>query len=150
MFRKRAGIVLLHGGIGLIMVYDVLVGTKHIESRMLIEEGQTVSYSEDIRTVELAVIDRAFPDVRLSAFSATVTRDTRDDPLDPTRGLFMSAEGSVAARSLGGEVGFLKSYLQVQGYRMLTAGRARSPEHRRSRSRPGPHRRPASAIPRTP
>jgi ABC-type transport system involved in cytochrome c biogenesis permease subunit len=62
VFRKRAGIVLLHGGIGLIMVYDVLVGTAHVESRMLIEEGQTVSYSEDIRTVELAVIDRSDED----------------------------------------------------------------------------------------
>jgi ABC-type transport system involved in cytochrome c biogenesis permease subunit len=59
VFQKRAGIVLLHAGIGLIMVYDVLVGTAHVESRMLIEEGQTVRFSEDIRTVELAVVDRS-------------------------------------------------------------------------------------------
>ncbi|MEZ6050021.1 MAG: cytochrome c biogenesis protein CcsA [Planctomycetaceae bacterium] len=59
VFRKRGGIVLLHGGIGLMMVFDVLVGTAHVESRMLIEEGQTVQYSEDIRTVELAVVDKS-------------------------------------------------------------------------------------------
>ena len=59
VFRKRAGIVLLHGGIGLIMVFDVLVGTAHVESRMLIEEGRTVQFSEDIRTVELAVVDKS-------------------------------------------------------------------------------------------
>ncbi len=57
VFRKRAGIVLLHGGVGLMMVFDVLVGTAHVESRMLIEEGRTVRYSEDIRTVELAIVD---------------------------------------------------------------------------------------------
>ncbi len=62
VFRKRAGIVLLHGGIGLMMVFDVLVGTAHVESRMLIEEGQTVRFSEDIRTTELAVVDKSDPD----------------------------------------------------------------------------------------
>jgi hypothetical protein len=36
VFRKRAGIVLLHGGVGLLMFYEVLVGTQHIESQMVI------------------------------------------------------------------------------------------------------------------
>ena len=58
VFKKRAGIVLLHGGIGLIMFYDVLVGTQHIETQMTIVEGETVNFSRDIRDVELAVIDR--------------------------------------------------------------------------------------------
>ncbi len=62
VFRKRAGIVLLHGGVGLMMVFDVLVGTAHVESRMLIEEGQTVRFSEDIRTAELAAVDKSDPD----------------------------------------------------------------------------------------
>jgi outer membrane protein insertion porin family len=84
--------------------------------------AKTETFDEALTEDELAVIDRAFPDVRVSAFAATVARDTRDDPLDPTRGMFMSAEGSVAARSLGGEVGFVKSYLQVQGYRRLPVG----------------------------
>jgi outer membrane protein assembly factor BamA len=34
----------------------------------------------------------------------------------------MSAEGSIAARALGGEVGFVKSYLQLQAYRPLPFG----------------------------
>lgn len=96
--------------------------TPSIRTGLRYTFGTTETFDEALTEDELAVIDRAFPDVRLSAFSATVTRDTRDDPLDPTRGLFMSAEGSVAARSLGGEVGFLKSYLQVQGYRRLPLG----------------------------
>ncbi|HEY0874633.1 MAG TPA: POTRA domain-containing protein [Vicinamibacterales bacterium] len=82
----------------------------------------TRTFDEALTEEELAVIDRAFPEVRLSAFTATVTRDTRDDALDPTRGVFMSAEGSLAARALGGEVGFVKSYMQVQGYRPLPLG----------------------------
>ena len=70
---------------------------------------------------EQARIDRVFPQVRLSALSSSIARDTRDDVLEPTRGLFLSAEGSVAARALGGDVGFMKSYLQAHGYRRLFA-----------------------------
>jgi outer membrane protein insertion porin family len=57
-------------------------------------------------------IDRLFPQVRLSAFAGAISRDTRNDVLDPERGAFVSEEGSIAARALGGQVGFLKSYVQ--------------------------------------
>lgn len=57
LFKKRAGIVLLHGGIGLIMLYDVLVGVGHIESRMTLTEGEATNYSSDIRSAEFAIID---------------------------------------------------------------------------------------------
>ena len=59
-----------------------------------------------------ARIDRLFPQVRLSAFAGAISRDTRDDVLDPERGGFVSEESSIAARALGGQVGFLKSYVQ--------------------------------------
>ncbi|MDA7503854.1 cytochrome c biogenesis protein CcsA [Planctomicrobium sp.] len=62
VFKKRAGVVLLHAGIGLMMFYDVLVGVNHIESQMTIIEGETTSYSRDIREVEFAVIDRSGQD----------------------------------------------------------------------------------------
>lgn len=58
IFKRRAGIVLLHAGIALIMFYDVLVGVEHIESQMTIVEGESSNFSRDIREVELAVIDR--------------------------------------------------------------------------------------------
>ncbi|MGD9856811.1 MAG: cytochrome c biogenesis protein CcsA, partial [Planctomycetaceae bacterium] len=38
------------------------VGPAHVESRLMIEEGQTIRFSEDIRTVELAVVDKSDPD----------------------------------------------------------------------------------------
>ena len=53
--------------------------------------------------------------MRLSAFSGAVSRDTRDDVVEPTAGTFLSGEASVAARFLGGEVGFVKTYLQGSG-----------------------------------
>jgi len=55
VFKKRAGIVLLHAGIGLMMCYDVLVGMKHVESQMQIMEGETVNFSRDMRDAEFAV-----------------------------------------------------------------------------------------------
>ena len=70
-----------------------------------------------------ATIDRVFPQVTLSAISSAIARDTRDDVLEPTSGTFMSAEGTLASRLLGGQVGFIKSYVQAQGYRKLSSSR---------------------------
>jgi outer membrane protein insertion porin family len=60
-----------------------------------------------------ALIDRRFPGFRLSTLAAAISRDTRDDVLEPTRGMFVGFEGSVAARRLGGELGFVKGYGQT-------------------------------------
>jgi outer membrane protein assembly complex protein YaeT len=82
----------------------------------------TRTFDEELTEQEQVTIDRIFPQVRVSAVSGSLSRDTRDDALDPTRGLFLSAEGSLAARGLGGQVGFIKSYLQAHGYRRLPVG----------------------------
>lgn len=62
VFKKRAGVVLLHGGIGLMMFSELLVGTTAVESQMTLEEGQATNYSQDIRTLELAVVDHTSAD----------------------------------------------------------------------------------------
>jgi len=77
----------------------------------------------DDATEEQTRIDRIFPQVRLGTFSGAVARDTRDDLADPERGMFLSAEGSIAARSLGGQLGFVKTYLQGFWFRRLPVGR---------------------------
>ena len=77
----------------------------------------------DERLPDPDVIDRVFPQVRLSGFSSAVARDTRDDITDPERGTFVSLEGSVFARALGEQVGFMKSYLQGSWVRRLPAPR---------------------------
>jgi len=74
--------------------------------------GTTRTFDEKLSLEDQARIDRVFPKVRLSAFAGAISRDTRDDVLDPERGTFVSAEGTLAARAIGGQVGFVKSYLQ--------------------------------------
>jgi outer membrane protein insertion porin family len=79
--------------------------------------SSTRTFDERLSEEDQAAIEKAFPRVRLSGFSGAIARDTRDDLLEPTRGWFVSAEGSVAARALGGQVGFMKTYLQAFGFR---------------------------------
>jgi len=61
LFKRRGGIVLLHGGIALMMINELLVGMYAVEGQMHIEEGQTVNYAMDIREVELAFVDPSDP-----------------------------------------------------------------------------------------
>ncbi len=63
-FGKRAGIVLLHGGIGLLMFGELLTGLTAKEAQMQITEGQTVSHTYDIRSTELAITTAAGEDLR--------------------------------------------------------------------------------------
>jgi ABC-type transport system involved in cytochrome c biogenesis permease subunit len=61
VFRKRAGIVLLHAGVALVMANELVVYTLHVEGQMSIFQGETVNYVQDIRSVELAVVDSSDP-----------------------------------------------------------------------------------------
>jgi outer membrane protein insertion porin family len=85
--------------------------------------GTTHTFDERLSEEDQAAIDRLFPRVRLSGFSGAVVRDTRDDLLNPGRGTLMSGEASMAARALGGEVGFVKTYLQGFWFRRLPGRR---------------------------
>ena len=62
------------------------------------------------------LIDRLFPQVRLSKLSNSVIRDTRDELLDPSRGTFLAFNTDVAMRSIGSEVGFAKAFVQAFEY----------------------------------
>jgi outer membrane protein insertion porin family len=72
---------------------------------------------------EQVLIDRVFPQVRLSKFAGSFLRDTRDDPLDPDRGNFTSVDVDVAARAIGSEVGFVKSLVQSSWFQRLPGQR---------------------------
>jgi outer membrane protein insertion porin family len=65
------------------------------------------------------LIDRAFPQVRLSSFSTSVIDDTRDDAVNPRVGHYASATGQLAARSIGSEIGFVTSFFTAQAFRTL-------------------------------
>ncbi len=83
----------------------------------------TKVFEEAISVEDQLLIDRLFPQVRLSKVSGAVLRDSRDDVLDPQRGSVIGVDTSVAAKVLGSEVGFVKSFAQGFVYRRLP-GRA--------------------------
>jgi ABC-type transport system involved in cytochrome c biogenesis permease subunit len=62
VFKKRAGIVLLHGGVGLLMFGGLLVDQTAVEGQIQMQEGETVNFVQDIRTLEFAVVDRSSPE----------------------------------------------------------------------------------------
>jgi outer membrane protein insertion porin family len=80
---------------------------------------RTELFDEQIDPADRVPIDRLFPQVRLSSFASSIVRDTRDDLTDPTDGRFVSANGQIAGRSIGSEVGFAKSYLVGQMFRII-------------------------------
>jgi len=65
------------------------------------------------------LVDRIFPQFRLSSFSGAVIRDTRDDTVDPTGGDYVSGTGQWAGKSIGSEVAFVKSFLTAQAFRIV-------------------------------
>lgn len=57
VFEQRAGIVLLHAGVGLMMFSELLVGVSAVESHLTAQEGQAKNYSEVGDEFEIAVVD---------------------------------------------------------------------------------------------
>lgn len=62
VFRKRSGIVLLHAGVAMLMISELLVGLLAVETRMTLAEGETTSWAFDLNRIELAVIDPSDPE----------------------------------------------------------------------------------------
>jgi hypothetical protein len=58
---NRAGIILVHFGIVLLIVGELVTALFADENNMTIMEGETVNFAEDIREIELAFIDRSDP-----------------------------------------------------------------------------------------
>jgi outer membrane translocation and assembly module TamA len=80
-------------------------------------------FNERINPADELLIDRLFPQVVVSSFSLSGVESTRDDPLDPRDGHYLSANGELAAPAIGSEVGFFKSFLTAQLFRTLPGGR---------------------------
>jgi outer membrane protein assembly complex protein YaeT len=84
---------------------------------------RTELFDERVNPADRLLVDRLFPQLLLSSVSLSAIRDTRDDPLEPTRGHYTSANGQVAARGIGSEVGFAKSFLTAQMFRIVPGTR---------------------------
>ena len=60
--RKRIGILTIHAGIVLLLVSEMVTGLSADEAIMSIDEGSYANFTEDLREVELAIIDPSDPD----------------------------------------------------------------------------------------
>lgn len=94
-----------------------------LPSRMSASGGYQIQrtrvFNQNIEQSQRLTIDRLFPKVRLSSFLASIIRDTRNDGVDPTSGQYLSANGQVAGRAIGSEVGFAKSFFTAQTFRSI-------------------------------
>ncbi|HSD67899.1 MAG TPA: BamA/TamA family outer membrane protein, partial [Vicinamibacteria bacterium] len=70
--------------------------------------------------VPIDEIDRQYRAYAVSGPSASVLFDTRDDPLEPRRGMFLGADLQLSLEALGG-VSYIRSLLQGTSVRSLRA-----------------------------
>jgi outer membrane protein assembly complex protein YaeT len=82
----------------------------------------TKLFDEQIRPEDRLLVDRLFPQVRLSTLTGSVLRDSRNDVLDPERGTVTGLDASIAPRLVGSEVGFARTFLHAAIYRRLPGG----------------------------
>jgi hypothetical protein len=61
LYRKRAGMVLLHGGILFLLIGEFLTALLAVEASMTIKEGETVSYIDHSQERELSFTDTSNP-----------------------------------------------------------------------------------------
>ena len=80
---------------------------------------RTSVFNLQVADAELPLIDRAFTRFRLSSFSGSLARDTRDDALDTHAGEYASVTAQLAGQAIGSEVGFVKSFFTAQLFRTL-------------------------------
>lgn len=106
------------------------IGTAQVSRRLA--RGLFVTGAYQIQRTELLVVNvtdqnisqligRLFSKtpLRLSGFTASVIRDTRNDQANPTDGQYFSVNGQFDAVGIGSEVGFAKSFFRAQTFRTL-------------------------------
>lgn len=78
--QKRLGIILIHAGLILLIVGEVITSVAQREGQMLLHEGETASFASDVRSAELAVIDHS-PAERDIVTSIPPARLVREDSI---------------------------------------------------------------------
>ena len=92
-----------------------LPGSWRLILRETYEETRTYDTTQDCLT-----FGREFCPGTLSGPSASLVHDTRDDPLDPRRGLFLLTDGLLSLHVLGGNT-LVKGFVQASTYQLLAA-----------------------------
>lgn len=85
--------------------------------------GKNDTSNVQLNPQDVPLVDRLFEKVRLSSFSGSLLRDTRDDVVDPNSGEVLSIDARLAARAIGSEVGFAKAFTQAFIYRRMPGAR---------------------------
>jgi hypothetical protein len=62
LYRKRAGMVLMHGGILFLLIGEFMTALYAVEAKMTIKEGETVNYIDHSQQLEIAFTDISNPD----------------------------------------------------------------------------------------
>lgn len=93
--------------------------TQKIQGSARYAFDTTRIFDQNIPPDQRRTVDRVFPQVRLSTFSFALSRDSRDDLLDPQHGSLLSADTTLAGRAAGSQVGFTKTFLQAFVYHNL-------------------------------
>ncbi len=93
--------------------------TPHVSASGNYQIQRTELFDEKIIDADKLLVDRLFPQIRLSSFSFSTIRDTRDDALNPGEGHLFSGNAQIAARAIGSEVGLAKSFFTAQMFRTL-------------------------------
>jgi outer membrane protein insertion porin family len=93
--------------------------TREISVTGTYQLQRTRVFDERLSPEDQRLIDKAFPQFRLSSFSGAIIHDTRDDAVDPSRGGYASATGQLAARAIGSEIGFVKTVITAQAFRIV-------------------------------
>jgi outer membrane protein assembly complex protein YaeT len=73
-------------------------------------------FNLDVSPGDQLLIDRLFPQSLLSSFTVAASRDKRNDPVDPTNGTVVGITTQLAAKAIGSDVGFVKSYFTAQAF----------------------------------
>ena len=102
-------------------------GARRVKDRITLVGSYSLStvrlFDERIAPEDRPDIDRLFPQVRISKFQGALRRDSRDDLIDPTKGLVIGLDSDLAARALASQVGFLKGYGELFTYHSLSSRR---------------------------
>jgi len=93
--------------------------TRDVSATVAYQIQRTQVFDQNIAPADQLLIDRTFPQVLLSSFSGSLINDTRDDAVAPGTGHYLSANGQLAARGIGSQVGFVKGFFTAQAFRTL-------------------------------
>src|SRR6185295_3773170 len=90
LFQRKAGIVLLHTGVVILMLSELSTSLLAKEAQMSVFEGQKINYVEDTRSVELAFVDESDP--KANDVWVIPERQLRDSGLVKIDGLPIAVE----------------------------------------------------------